>query len=176
MWKLAKTTGLNWLAHKDARLGAALAYYSIFSLGPIAIIAIAIAGLLFGQDAVRGQVSAAVREMLGPSGAAAVETMLSGANLTTKDVLPALIGMAALLFAAIGLVVQLKDAFNSVWEVDTSREKGIWPFLRTYVLSLAAVIAVGFLLLVSLLLTTALAALGKFYGNLVLEAWLQPLG
>lgn len=176
MWDLAKATGQNWLAHKDARLGAALAYYSIFSLGPIVIIAIAVAGVFFGHEAVRGEVSATTRDLFGASGAAAVETMLSGANPTGEGIVPTAIGVAALLFAAIGLVVQLKDAFNTVWEVDTSREKGIWPFIRTYVLSLAAVIAVGFLLLTSLLLTTMLAALGRRYGGLVSEVWLQPLG
>ncbi len=176
MWALLKTAGQNWVAHKDARLGAALAYYSIFSLGPIAIIATTLAGLFLGRDAVRAEVSATIRNTLGPSGAAAVETMLTGASLTTKDLLPSLIGLAALLFAAIGVVVQLKDALNTVWEVDTSREKGLWSFLRTYVLSLAAVIAVGFLLLLSLVLTTALAVLGKFYSHLITEAWLQPLG
>jgi membrane protein len=74
------------------------------------------------------------------------------------------------------VVVQLKDALNTVWEVEDSKESGVWHFLRTYVLSFAAVIAVGFLLLVSLMLTTAIAALGKFYANSIPEALLQPVG
>jgi membrane protein len=176
MWKLLKTSAANWMAHKDARLGAALAYYSIFSLGPITIIAMAVAGLFFGRDVVQGEVSAAMRGLLGESGAQAVQTMLAGASRPGEGGLASLIGLGALLFAAIGVVVQLKDALNTVWEVEESKESGVWHFLRTYVLSLAAVIAVGFLLLVSLLLTAGIAALGKLYASSVPEGLLQPIG
>ena len=72
MWELVKEAGSNWVEHKDARLGAALAYYSIFSIGPVIVIAIAVAGLIFGQDAVRGEVSAQIRGLLGDTGAVAV--------------------------------------------------------------------------------------------------------
>jgi membrane protein len=176
MWKLLKTSATNWMAHKDARLGAALAYYSIFSLGPITIIAMAVAGLFFGRDVVQGEVSAAMQGLLGDSGAQAVQTMLAGASKPGEGGLASLIGLGALLFAAIGVVVQLKDALNTVWEVEDSKESGVWHFLRTYVLSLAAVIAVGFLLLVSLLLTAGIAALGKLYASSVPEGLLQPIG
>jgi len=176
MWKLLKTSATSWMAHKDARLGAALAYYSIFSLGPITIIAMAVAGLFFGRDVVQGEVSNAMKGLLGDSGAQAVQTMLAGASKSGKGGLASLIGLGALLFAALGVVVQLKDALNTVWEVEESKESGIWHFLRTYVLSLAAVIAVGFLLLVSLLLTAGIAALGKAYASNVPEGLLQPIG
>jgi membrane protein len=177
MWPLVKTAGLNWLKHKDSRSGAALAYYSIFSLGPIVVIAITIAGLFFGEQLVRSQVGEAIKSLLGESGAQAVNTMLTGSNAETeKGILPALIGTAALIFAAVGVVVQLKDALNTVWEVKESEESGIWHFVRTYVLSIAAVIAVGFLLLVSLLLTTALAVIGKYFSAAAPEALLQPMG
>jgi membrane protein len=176
MWNLLKTSATNWMAHKDARLGAALAYYSIFSLGPITIIAMTVAGLFFGRDVVQGEVLAAMKGLLGDSGAQAVQTMLAGASKPAEGGLASLIGLSALLFAAIGVVVQLKDALNTVWEVEESKESGVWHFLRTYVLSLAAVIAVGFLLLVSLLLTAGIAALGKLYASSVPEGLLQPIG
>jgi membrane protein len=176
MWTLLKTSATNWLAHKDARLGAALAYYSIFSLGPITIIAMAVAGLFFGRDVVQGEVAGAMKGLLGESGAQAVQTMLTGASRPTEGVMATLIGIGALIFAAIGVVVQLKDALNTVWEVKDSEESGVWHFLRTYVLSFAAVIAVGFILLVSLLLTAGIAALGKFYASSIPEGWLQPVG
>jgi membrane protein len=176
MWSLLKISGTNWLAHKDARLGAALAYYSIFSLGPITIIAMAISGLFFGRDVVQAEVSAAMQGLLGESGAQAVQTMLAGASKPTEGLVATLVGVGTLLFAAIGVVVQLKDALNTVWEVEDSKESGIWHFLRTYVLSFAAVIAVGFLLLVSLLLTAGIAALGKIYASSIPEGLLQPVG
>ena len=176
MWPLLKTSASNWMAHKDARLGAALAYYSIFSLGPLTIIAMAVAGLFFGRDAVQAQVAEAMKGLLGDSGAQAVQTMLAGASKPSEGLMASLISLGALVFAAVGVVVQLKDALNTVWEVEESKESGVWHFLSTYILSFAAVIAVGFLLLVSLLLTAGLAAVGKYYSSGIPEALLQPVG
>src|SRR5436309_8315520 len=158
-WTVAKEAATGWSQHKDARQGAALAYYSVFSLGPIIVIAIAIAGFFFGHDEVSGQVTSSIKGMLGDTGAKAVESMLADAGRPRKGLLATLLGLGALLFAAIGVVVQLKDALNTVWEVEETSGSGIWYFLRTYVVSLAAVLALGFLLMVSLLVTTALAAL-----------------
>src|SRR3954464_10733189 len=162
MWTLIKASAGNWMAHKDARMGAALAYYSIFSLGPITIIAMAVAGLFFGRDVVQGEVSAAMKGLLGDSGAQAVQTMLAGASKPSEGLMATLIGLGALVFAAVGVVVQLKDALNTVWEVKTESGGGIWTFVRTYILSFAGVVSLGFLLLVSMLVTTALAAGGKY--------------
>ena len=152
----------NWATHKDAQAGAALAYYSVFSVGPMIVVAMALAGLVFGGDTVRGEVSASVRDLVGPSGAAAIETMLAGASRPRQGVVAILLGTATLLFAAVGVVVQLKTALNAVWEVDTRRTSGLSAFLRSYVISLAAVLAVGFVLIVSLVVTTAINAAGHF--------------
>jgi membrane protein len=170
---LLKNTVQCWLRHKDARLGAALAYYSIFSMGPIIVIAIAIAGLAFGQDAVRGEVARTLQTAMGGEGARAVETMLNGVSQPRDSLLLTAIGVGTLVFAAIGVVVQLKDAFNTVWEVADPKSSGVWSFVRSYVFSIAAVIAVGFLLLTSLLLTAALSA---FAGAMPwLQGAMQPL-
>jgi membrane protein len=177
LFSLFKVSALSWMKHKDARLGAALAYYSIFSLGPIVMIAITIAGMFFGEEIVRSQVGESIKGLMGESGAQAVNTMLLGASGDSeKGIVPTLIGVAALMFAAVGVVVQLKDALNTVWEVRETETSGVWHFIRTYILSIAAVIAVGFLLLVSLLLTTALAVAGRYFSHIAPEALLQPLG
>jgi membrane protein len=176
LWSLLKETVNNWSSHKDARMGAALAYYSIFSLGPLIIIAIAIAGLFLDQEVVRGDVGNTLKGLLGDSGAKAVEGMLAGATEPREGALPNIIGVGALVFAAVGVVVQLKDALNTVWEVEPPEESGIWHFVRTYVLSFAAVIATGFLLLVSLLLSAALAAFSKFIAPYFPEAIAQAAG
>ena len=174
---LFKDAALNWMKHKDARLGAALAYYSIFSLGPIVMIAITIAGLFFGEEIVRSQVGESIKGLMGETGAQAVNTMLTGANSEAeKGIVPTLIGIGALIFAAVGVVVQLKDALNTVWEVEDTKVSGIWNFIRTYILSIAAVIAVGFLLLVSLLLTAVISAMGKYFSHIAPEALMQPIG
>jgi membrane protein len=172
-WTVVRSAATNWVSHKDARQGAALAYYSVFSLGPIIVIAIAVAGLLFGHDAVTQQVLSSIRDMLGDTGAKAVEAMLAGASRPTAGILATIFGIAALLFAAIGVVVQLKDALNVVWEVEESKETGIWHFAKNYVLSLAAVLTLGFLLLVSLLVSAGLAAAGKYASAYLPEGLLQ---
>ncbi|GEC57036.1 membrane protein [Bradyrhizobium japonicum] len=172
-WTVAKEAATGWSSHKDARQGAALAYYSVFSLGPIIVIAIAIAGLFFGYDAVTSQVTSSLKDMLGDTGAKAIEAMLAGASRPAEGILATVLGLGALLFAAIGVVVQLKDALNVVWEVEESEESGIWHFARNYVLSFAAVLALGFLLLVSLLVTACLAAAGKFVAPYLPEGLLH---
>ena len=174
LWPLFKTAITQWIEHKDARLGAALAYYSIFSLGPLIVIAIAIAGFFFGQELVRGEVLNNLRGMLGDTGVKAVEGML-GADKRTDGIIATIIGVATLIFAAVGVVVQLKDALNTVWEVKTPPGKGIWGFARTYVLSFAGVLSLGFLLLISMLVTTALAAGSKYLAPFLPEVALQAV-
>jgi membrane protein len=173
-WSLLKETGTSWLAHKDARLGAALAYYSIFSIGPLILIAIAVAGLVFGQDAVRGEVSRQVEGLLGPIGAQAVESMLADASRPRDGLFATAFGIAALLFAAVGVVVQLKDALNTVWDVKPVQSGG-WSFFRSYLVSLAAVLSLGFLLLVSLLVSAFLAAASRYLPSALPEILLQAV-
>ncbi|MEA2878920.1 MAG: rane protein [Hyphomicrobiales bacterium] len=174
-WPLLRTAASQWIEHKDARLGAALAYYSIFSLGPLIIIAVVIAGFFFGQDLVRGEVTNSLKALLGDTGSKAIEGMLGAANKPSEGLFAAAIGIGTLVFAAVGVVVQLKDALNTVWEVKAPPGKGIWGFARTYVLSFAGVLSLGFLLLISMLVTTALAATSKYLAPFLPEAALQAV-
>ncbi|MEI9924515.1 MAG: YihY/virulence factor BrkB family protein [Bradyrhizobium sp.] len=167
LWDVIKAAAENWSAHKDSRQGAALAYYSVFSIGPLVVIAIAIAGFVFGRDAVSGQVALTIKDLLGDTGAKAVQAMLVDASRPRAGLLATALGTGALLFAAIGVVVQLKDALNTVWEVNATPGSGLWYYVRSYVLSFAGVLALGFLLLISLLVTTGLAAIGKYTSGYV---------
>ena len=169
-----KEAAENWSSHKDSRQGAALAYYSVFSLGPVIVIAIAVAGFFFGRDAVSGQVASSIMDTLGDTGAQAVQAMLADAGRPRQGLIATLLGLGALIFAAIGVVVQLKDALNTVWEVEDTPGRGVWHFIRNYVVSLAAVLALGFLLMVSLLVTAGLAVFGKYAAPQVQE-WLLHL-
>jgi membrane protein len=162
LWTVLKEAAENWSKHKDSRQGAALAYYSVFSLGPIIVIAIAVAGFFFGSEAASGQVASSIKDTLGDTGAQAVQSMLADAGRPRQGLFATLLGLGALVFAATGVVVQLKDALNTIWEVSEFPGRGIWYFLRAYVVSLAAVLALGFLLVVSLSVTAALAAFGKY--------------
>jgi membrane protein len=173
-WSLIRDTASAWMAHKAAKLGAALAYYSVFSLGPLLVIAIVVAGLVFGQEAVRGEVSAQLAGLLGDQGAKGVEIMLGGAGKPRQGIFATLLGAVTLLFAAIGVVVQLKDALNTIWDAKPSAAgSGIWSFVRTYAVSLAGVLSLGFLLLISLLITTALSAMGNALAPYLPEAVFQ---
>jgi len=175
-WSPLQQTFSRWSEHKDARLGAALAYYSIFSIGPLIVIAITIAGLVFGGEAVQAQVFGALHGLLGDSGTQAIDAMLKGANRPREGVFATVIGVGALVFAAVGVVVQLKDALNTVWEVEAPPGSGIWRFVRTYIWSLAGVLSLGFLLLISMLLTAGLSAAGKYIAPYLSEATLQVAG
>jgi membrane protein len=125
---------------------------------------------------VQGQVLDALRGLLGDNGAQAVEAMLKGANRPRQGIFATIIGVGTLVFAAVGVVVQLKDALNTVWEVEAPPGSGIWGFTRSYILSLAGVLSLGFLLLISMLLTAALAAAGKYVAPYLPKAALQAAG
>lgn len=158
MWSVLKLAIHGWSRHNVTTLGAALAYYSVFSLGPLLLIVIAVAGLAFGQDAVRGELASQFRDLLGPVGSEAVEAMLKGAANRQSGALAAIGGSILLIIAALAVVVQLKGALNTIWEVTATEEAGWITYLRTYLVSLLGVLAVGFLLAVSLVINAALAA------------------
>ena len=159
-WSVLREAASGWSRHAVSTLGAALAYYSLFSIGPLILIAITVAGFVFGDEAVRGQVSHQLSDLLGNEGAKGVEDMLVAAGRPTEGIIATLVSLATLVFAAIGVVVQLKNALNLVWDAKPPEGSGIWNFFRTYAISLAGVVSLGFLLLVSLLLTTMLSAVG----------------
>jgi len=175
-WVAVKGAASQWMTHNDAKAGAALAYYSIFSIGPLIVIVIAVAGLAFERADVQAQVMSGLKGLLGDSGAQAVNGMLTGAGQQGEGIFSSIIGTATLVFAAVGVVVQLKDALNAVWEVKSTPGTGLWHFARTYVFSLAGVLAIGFLMLISMLLTTGLAAFSKYMGTFIPEVALQAAG
>jgi membrane protein len=175
MWALLTTATNNWFRHRSARLGAALAYYSVFSLGPLLLIVTAIAGFFFGAEAVRGSITSQFRALLGETGSQAVEAMLKGAASSTSGGWSAVFGVALLLVAALGVVVQLKDALNTIFEAKEPEDAGIAGYARVYGVSIAGILALGFLLAVSLVISTVLAAFtawisGSTGGGILLEA------
>jgi membrane protein len=158
-----KQTVKDWADDKAPRLGAALAYYTVFSIAPLLIIVIAIAGLKFGHDAAQGQIVAQIGGLVGEQGAKAISEMLEAANKPKEGMLASVLAVITLLFGATGVFIQLQDALNTVWEVKPKPGRGIMGFLRQRLLSLAMVFGIGFLLLVSLVLSAGLAAAGKWF-------------
>lgn len=165
MFALLKIAAADWVRHRDARLGAALAYYSVFSLGPLLLIVVSIAGLFFGTDRVTAALSDQFKSLLGPLGSQAVEAMLKGAGSLSGGIVTAAIGIGLLVVAAVGVVVQLKDAINTIWETKEPEGAGWSVYLRTYLVSFAGIMGLGFLLAVSLVVNTALSALSAWFGG-----------
>ena len=165
MWTIFTKAANDWLRHHDARLGAALAYYSVFSLGPLLLIVVSVAGLFFGTDVVREGLTGQFRSLLGPTGSQAVEAMLKGASSPGSGILSGLVGVILLLVAALGVVVQLKDALNTIWETKEPESAGIWWYLRTYLISFAGILGLVFLLAVSLIISTVLSAFSSWLGG-----------
>jgi len=164
---LLKTTFAEWSRDNAARLAAALAYYSVFSIAPLLLIATAVAGLAFGQDAAQGQIYHQLQGLLGEQGAASVQAMIRSAYKPGTGVAASLIGIAVLLFGASGVMGELKSALNAIWGITPAATGGGWAFVKERFFSLTMVLGVGFLLLVSLLLSAVLAAVGKLF-----EGWL----
>ncbi len=173
LWSALKAAGQQWAAHKSARMGAALAYYSVFSLGPLIVVVISIAALIFDRSVVQREVIQSLQGLLGNQGSEAVNAMLSGAGSRGEGWFASVIGTATLLFAAVGVVVQLKDALNTMWGVTDPPGEGLWEFVRAHIFSLAGVLAAGFLFLISMLLTAGLSAMGSALGSFLSESVLQ---
>ncbi len=162
---LLKATGKEFGEDKVPRLSAALAYYTIFSLGPLLLIAIVIAGKIFGDEAARGQIVNTLGGLIGPQGAGVVQEAIKNANKPGASLIASIIGIVTLLLGASGVFGQLKDAFNTIWEVKPKEGLGIMGVLRERFLSFTMVLGTGFLLLVSLVVSAGLSALGKFLGD-----------
>ena len=161
--KLLKATAREWYQDKALRLSAAIAYYSIFSIAPLLVIAISMAGLVFGADAVRGHLDDQLKTVLTPKAAESVQSMVQSASKPSDSIIGAIIGFSVLLVGASGIFAQLKDALNTIWEVkEKPGSGGIMKFLRQRLLNFGMVLVIGFLLLTSLVLTTALAAFNEY--------------
>jgi len=162
---LFKQTISEFSRDKVPRLGAALAYYTIFSLAPLLLIVIAIAGIVFGHDAAQGKIFEQLRGVLGSTTAAAMQEMVKNAAKPKSGSIATILGVATLILGASGVFGQLKDALNTIWDVKPKEGGGIMVLIKDRFLSFAMVFGVGFLLMVSLVIDTAIAAMGKYAGS-----------
>jgi membrane protein len=166
-FRLLMATYSEWTKDKVPRMGAALAYYTIFSLAPLLVIAIAIAGIAFGVKAAQGEITGQIQGLIGVDGAKAVQTMIQSAHKPAHGAIASVIGVLALLVGASGVFSEMQDALNGIWHVIPDDKSGVWNFAKTRFLSFGMVLGIGFLLLVSLLLSAVLAALAKYVGGIL---------
>lgn len=163
-WCLAKASFNAWLDDYAPSMGAALSYYTLFSIAPLLIIVIAVAGLAFGADAVQNHVFGQLRGLIGDEGAIAIQGLIKSASSPGRSVLAVVVGVLTLLVGATTVFSELQDDLDRIWHAPRAiRPSGLWGLLRTRFLSLGIVVGVGFVLLVSLVLSAALAALGEWW-------------
>lgn len=165
IWPTLKETAVDWNDDNAAHLAAALAYYTLLSVAPIVVLAIAIAGLVFGQEAARGQISSEIGTVVGAQAGEAIQAIAKSARSPTTGILSSIIGVVVLLFGASGVFGELQAALNTIWKVAPKPGRGVLGVVKDRFFSFTMVVGVGFLLLVSLLLSAALAAAGKFFGS-----------
>jgi membrane protein len=155
-----------WIEDNGSSLGAALAFYTLFSVAPILIIAVSIAGYVFGDDNAQTQVLTQIQALVGEAGATAIRGLLTSAHYSDKKGLAAAIGVITVLVGATSVFGELQNALGRIWQTPPNQKiVGWWRFLRSRVLSLGLVLGVGFLLLVSLLASAALAAFDGWLGR-----------
>ena len=165
-WSLVQQAGNAWIDDYAPSMGAALSYYSMFSLAPLLLIVIAIAGLVFGEEAARGEVFGQIRGLLGTESAQAVEAVLASLHKPAEGTASAVLGIVVLLVGATSVFGELQDALDRIWRAPARvRSSGWWNLLRARLLSFGMILGIAFLLMVSLVLSAAISALGKWWGG-----------
>ncbi len=159
---LFKDAFIEWRKDNAHRVGAALAYYALFSIAPSLLVAIAIGGLMFGRQAAEGRIVGQIESVVGYEGARAIETMINSARKPAAGITATVVGTALLLLGASGVFSELQDALNTIWDVNPKPGRSLLRMIRDRFLSFAMVLGIGFLLFVSLVASTAMTAAGNF--------------
>ena len=161
-YRLIRQAIVEYIKDNVPRMGVAMAYYTVFSFAPLLMIAIAMASLAFERDAARDQIMTQLQDLVGPTGAKAIEAMLQSASSPSSGVIATIVGIITLLIGASGVFGELQASLNTIWEVPDREGGGVWHFVKDRLLSVLMVLGTGFLLLVSLILSAGLAAAGSF--------------
>jgi membrane protein len=159
---LCNTAIYSWLDDRAPTMGAAIAYYTVFSLAPMLVMVIAVAGLAFGQQAAEGALFEELADLVGPESAAAVQAMLRSASGTWSGIFATAVGIGMLIIAATAVLGELQSALNLIWKAPPSRGLDLWHLIKSRLVSLSVILVIGFLLLVSLVISTALAAFSNY--------------
>jgi membrane protein len=166
---LLKQAAWDWFDDQATTLGAAVAYYTVFSLAPLFIITISIAGFVFGREAAQGQIFEQLRALIGETSAAAVEDVVQSAtSKPATGVVATIVGFLALIIGASGVFAQMQASLNAIWRVQPKPGRGVfWGLVRDRILSFGFILIVGFLLLISLILSAIIAFIGEWFGGFV---------
>lgn len=161
-WGLVKQVATSWLDDYVPSMGAALAYYTMFSLAPLLLIVVSVAGLVFGEDAARGEIQAQLKDLMGESGAGAVQGLLASVREPGEGLTATAVGLVLLFVGATTVFAELQDALDRIWRVPGRLRKSGWlTLVRARLMAFGMILAVGFLLIVSLVTSAILDALGR---------------
>jgi membrane protein len=164
-YSLIKDTLRSWNDNYTSSMGAALAYYTLFSIAPLLLIVVSVAGSIFGPEAARGEIVGQLRGLMGNDGAHAVEGLLASAGRPGVNAFATLFSAALLLLGATTVFAELQDALDRIWRAPArDASSGVWRLIQTRLLSFGMVLGIAFLLMVSLVFSAAIAALGKWWG------------
>jgi membrane protein len=175
-----KTAASEWMSHRAASKGAALAYYTLFSIAPILVLVIAIAGFFYGRDAAQGQLLGQLKGLMGAKGAEAIQLVLAGAHNKDSGLMATIVAAVLLVFGATSVFAELKDSLDEIWDVLPPKDASWWDTVRTRLLSFSLVLVLAFLLMVSLVVSAGLALVENFVGGLwkdaaMLLGWIASL-
>ncbi|MBK8755281.1 MAG: YihY/virulence factor BrkB family protein [Candidatus Competibacteraceae bacterium] len=163
-WFLIKTTFISWSDDHAQSMGAALAYYTLFSMAPLLLIVIAMVGLMFGEAAARGEIAGQFQILMGEQGALAVQALVESVNQPTQGFIATLIGGGLLLIGATTVFGELQNSLDRIWRAPgRDRSDGLWRLIRSRLLSFGMILGIGFVLMVSLVLSAGLSALEKWW-------------
>ena len=168
LWRVYRVlidSGKAWIAHRGASKGAALAFYTLFSMTPILILAIAVAGYFFGAEAAQGEIIAQLQGLVGPNGAQAIQAVLAAARDPASGLVAAFVSGVLLLVGATSVFTELKNSLDDLWGIEQPRQSGIMTLLRTRILSFGIILVLAFLLLISLIVSAALSVLARYAGD-----------
>ncbi len=163
-WSLAKKTVSSWIDDDASSMGAALSYYTVFSLAPILLIVISVAGLIFGEKAAHGALFGELGQLMGDDAAKAAESLLASADKPGHGLLGTAVGVIVMLVGATTVFAQLQNSLDRIWRAPTREGSGLWNLLRTRFLSFGMILGIAFLLMVSLVVSAVISAIGEWWG------------
>lgn len=167
LWSLLRQTVLSWVDDYAPSMGAALAFYTLFSLAPLMLIVVSVGGMVFGQEAARGEIAAQLVQLMGAGGASAVQDLLTSVRKPAQGTWATLVGLALLFLGATTVFVELQNALDRIWHAPVKDTGGTWlTLVRARLMSFGLILAIGFLLLVSLVVSATVALMGR---------WIEPV-
>ncbi|WP_205513558.1 YihY/virulence factor BrkB family protein [Longitalea arenae] len=161
IWKVLVESFKNFMEDKILKFSAALAYTTVFSFGPLLVVIIFLCSIFLGEEAIQGEIYRQMQQFVGKDAALQLQTMIKNASLSGKGTVAAVIGVITLLFSATAVFAEIQDSINTIWGFKAKPSKGVWPIIRNRFLSFSVIVSLGFLLLVSLAVTSVIEGLSN---------------